>query len=89
VKPYSQNIEEARRVAALEASAVQEAEALVLIADQKGVGLFVELGIAIGQGKAVYVLTSAPEQTIFYYHPKVKLFKTKNELVLHLVPRDD
>ena len=84
IRPYSTNFDEARRIAELEATAVTEADALILLADERGVGLFVELGIAIGQGKRVYVLTSSAEQTIFYYHPKVKVFSSREELFAQL-----
>lgn len=63
----------ANKHAAKESSAVRRADAVVLIAPAQGRGLgcFIEVGIAIGLGKRVVVVGDIRE-SVFWYHPGVE-----------------
>jgi len=60
---------------------VSLAEALVLIADKSYCpgGKFVEAGIAIGQGKPVYVV--GHRENLLLWHPSVDLVNNQEELL--------
>lgn len=72
LKPYDENSEASRRAALLESRGVLESDALVLLAHDKGVGMYVELGMAIACGKPIYVIGSETSRTMFLYHPLVR-----------------
>jgi hypothetical protein len=46
-----------------------------------GIGMFVELGIAIGAGIPVRVVTSEESQTMFFHHPLVKRITDINDII--------
>ncbi len=45
---------------------------LIIQAHDRGVGMYVELGIAIGSGIPVRVVTDVESRTMFFHHPLVK-----------------
>lgn len=83
LKPYDQNIHESRQAALLEARGVLEADAIVLLAHERGVGMYVELGMAIAKNKPVYVIGDVAP-TMFLFHPIVIRFKDLTEVLRHL-----
>jgi nucleoside 2-deoxyribosyltransferase len=84
LQPYDDNADAAARAAVLEVRGVQEADALVLVAHERGVGMYVELGIALGLGKKVYVITAQPSRTMFFHHPLVTVLADPDDLALTL-----
>ena len=83
LKPYDKNIAESRQAAILEAKGVLEADIVVLIAHEKGVGMYVELGMAIAKNKPVYVIGNITP-TMFLFHPIVTRVKNMTEVLRHL-----
>ena len=81
LKPYMDHQIESKRAALQEATAVRDADALVVMADRCGKGMYVELGIALGAGVPVVVVTSDPEITMFFQHPNVALVRTLDEAI--------
>lgn len=81
LRPYDINSSAARDAALLESRAVKDADILVLIPHERGVGLFVELGIAIGAGIPIRVITKGESQTMFFHHPLVKRLASVDELI--------
>lgn len=56
----------------LETRGVKDSDVVVIIAHDRGVGMFVEMGIAIGLGIPVRVITNQESRTMFFHHPLVK-----------------
>ncbi len=81
LKPYDENPSASAKAAVLEVQGVKEADALVLVAHDRGIGMYVELGVALGTGKPVYLLSSRPSRTMFFHHPLVARVTSLSELV--------
>ena len=72
LRPYDVNIEACREVAVKESYGVKTADMLIILPHDRGVGMYVELGIAIGSGIPVRVVTDVESHTMFFHHPLVK-----------------
>jgi nucleoside 2-deoxyribosyltransferase len=81
LKPYDENSEASRQAALLESQGVLESDALVLLAHDKGIGMYVELGMAIASGKPIYVVGSETSRTMFLYHPLVRRVSSISSLL--------
>jgi nucleoside 2-deoxyribosyltransferase len=82
LRPYDQNAKASREAALLETRGVKQADVLIIIANDMGIGMFVELGIAIGAGIPVRVVTTSKDsRTMFFHHPLVKQVTDINEIV--------
>jgi len=81
LKPYDENSEASQQAALLESRGVLESDALVLLAHDKGVGMYVELGMAIASGKPIYVVGTGSSRTMFIYHPLVRRVGTISNLL--------
>ncbi len=75
LKPYDQHVEESKRASILESRGLLEADAVVLLIHEKGLGMYVELGMAIATQKPVYVIGGEPSRTMFLHHPVVRMAK--------------
>src|SRR5262245_42814620 len=69
LKPYEDHADEAARAAELEIEGVKSADALIVVSHEEGVGLFVEVGAAIGLGKPVFAVVPDVSRTMFFFHP--------------------
>ena len=81
LRPYDVNVAASREAAVLEASGVKEADVLIIVADDRGVGMFVELGIAIGVGIPVRIINNKESRSMFFHHPLVKQVKDMDEIL--------
>jgi hypothetical protein len=81
LKPYDANWRAAREAATMEAEGVKAADVLVLFPHEHGVGLFVELGVALGAGIPVRVVSTTESRTMFFHHPLVKRVKDFDEVL--------
>jgi hypothetical protein len=81
LKPYDKNATASREAAISESSGVKNADVLVIIAHDKGVGMYVELGIAIGVGIPIRVVTKTESRTMFFHHPLVKKVSSIDEVI--------
>jgi len=71
LRPYDENSGASREAACKEARGIKDADVLVILAHEKGVGMYVELGIAIGVGIPVRVVTDVESRSMFFHHPLV------------------
>jgi len=71
LRPYDENATASREAAVKESRGVQDADVLIVLAHDRGVGMYVELGIAIGSGVPVRVVTNGESRTMFFHHPLV------------------
>ena len=81
LRPYDKNSSASREAAIKEARGVKDADVLVIISHDKGVGMFVELGIAIGTGIPVRVVTNVESRTMFFHHPLIKRVESIREII--------
>ena len=72
LRPYDENAAASRKTAVEESHGVEDADVLIVLSHDRGVGMYVELGIAIGSGVPVRVVTNAESRTMFFHHPLVK-----------------
>jgi nucleoside 2-deoxyribosyltransferase len=74
LKPFEENFEASRKCAMDEVRGVKDAEAMVLLYNSKGTGMFVELGVALGNDIPIYaVVENPPVKTSFLYHPMIRI----------------
>ena len=72
LRPYDENAAASREAAVKESHGVKDADVLIVLPHDQGVGIYVELGIAIGSGVPVRVVTNVESRTMFFHHPLVK-----------------
>jgi nucleoside 2-deoxyribosyltransferase len=84
LRPYERNKDASRSAAIQEVEGVRSADALVLVEHDRGVGMFVELGVAIALGKRAYVVSGESPRTMFYFHPLVRRVASFDELLAAL-----
>ena len=72
LRPYDENAVASREAAVKESRGVEDADVLIVLSHDRGVGMYVELGIAIGSGVPVRVVTNVESRTMFFHHPLVK-----------------
>ena len=81
LKPYSENRIASRRLAIKECDGVKNSDVLVVIVHKKGIGMFVELGIALAMGIPVRIIAEEEDQSMFFYHPLVKKVKNIEQVI--------
>jgi len=81
LRPYDDNTEACREAAVKESRGVKTADMLIILPHDRGVGMYVELGIAIGSGIPVRVVTDVESRTMFFHHPLVKKVDSFEEIL--------
>jgi hypothetical protein len=81
LRPYDINSSASREAAIKESRGVLDADVLVIFAHERGVGMYVELGIAIGAGMPIRVVTNTESRTMFFHHPLVKKIGSFEEII--------
>lgn len=84
-RPYGQNQENSKEVANKSLDGIKNSDIFILLTDEGGTDMYVELGIAlvnfINKGNPkIYVLGEHLEKSIFYFHPSVNLIKSIEEI---------
>jgi hypothetical protein len=81
LRPYEDNRASAQEAAVLEIEGVKAADLLIVLAHEKGVGLYVELGAALALATPVIVRSLEPARSMFFFHPLVTIVRTDNDLL--------
>ena len=81
LRPYDDNASASRQAAVKECRGVQDADVLIVLSHERGVGMYVELGIAIGSGVPARVVTDVESRTVFFHHPLVKKVDSVDEIL--------
>jgi hypothetical protein len=81
LRPYDENAAASREAAVKESRAVKDADALIILAHDRGVGMYVELGIAICSGIPIRVITNKKSRTMFFHHPLVKKVDNLEQII--------
>ncbi len=90
VTDYARDPSAAATIARVDLAAVLEADAvLVVVGENPGLGMFVELGAALacaerGEGTRIAVIGSATTDSVFYFHPAVQRCETVEEWLASL-----
>ena len=84
LKPYEENRLEASRAATLEIEGVRLADQLLLLLDDRGVGMYVELGVALSLRKPVIAVSTGPLRSMFLFHPLVTIVSTIDQAIAAL-----
>lgn len=74
LKPYKDNAEVCSRVASEISKALKDVDVFVLLSDEAGTDMFVELGIVISNnnGARVYAVGEFNDRSLMHFHPLIK-----------------
>ncbi len=83
LKPYDKNVALCHLATIVDSRAVKDADVFVIIPHERGVGMFIELGIAIGCAIPVRVVVNPwlKSCTMFFHHPMVKRVSGVQEII--------
>lgn len=83
LRPFEKNVKAITTCAVAECRGVKEADIMIMFCHDKGVGMFVELGVALGNGIPVRVIMDhdKPARTGFLYHPLIKRVSSVDEVI--------
>jgi len=87
-KPYAQNKDLAKEYAIDDIKGVRNCDVFVLLTDEAGAGMYVELGAAMASnlefGKPKIFVVGRHDSSNFFYHPVVKRKETIEEVLKEL-----
>lgn len=78
--PYSDHLEEVQPYATAVVSQIQQCDIFVLISDPAGTDMFVELGIALGAQKKIYIVGEHARRSLMQVHPDIMYTDTVQEV---------
>ena len=86
IKPYEDNPETAREYSIEDVDAARNCDVFILMTDEAGTGMYVELGAAISSnlehGKPkIYAIGEHTSRSMFYFHPSVNRRRTIDEVL--------
>lgn len=81
LKPYDENVTVCQKAAVVDIQCVQAADVLILLPHDRGIGMYVEFGAAIGFGIPIRVITNVESQSMFFHHYLVKKVSSVEEIV--------
>lgn len=79
---WANHQDDAQELSVREVNAVRKADITLLLCPQegKGLGCFLETGIAIGAERRVWVYSPYDRESVFWYLPRVRKFNNSSEL---------
>lgn len=83
-KPYDKNYEKCREVSKIVENDIKNCEAFVLISDEGGTDMFVELGIAIAFDKKIYVVGEHGKRSLMSFHPNIEHLGSMDDFIKKL-----
>ena len=81
LSPYDKNVDASRNAAIKERQGIADADVFIILPHERGVGMYVELGIAIGFGIPIRVITNVESRTMFFHHPLVKRVDSLEQII--------
>jgi hypothetical protein len=81
LKPYEKNASLSEKTAIKECQGIKDADVLIVLMNEKGIGLFVEIGIALGAEIPIRVIKPEAMFSMFFFHPLVKVVQDLNEVL--------
>lgn len=85
IKPYKENFELSEQYSIEAIRGVKDSDVFILISDEAGTGMYIELGRAISsyleRGKPkIYVVGKYNSRSMFFFHPSVNRRRTIQEV---------
>ncbi|NCT00059.1 hypothetical protein GW765_03730 [Candidatus Parcubacteria bacterium] len=85
LKPYRENSKESSIIAKEVSEAMKDTDIFVLISDEAGTDMFVELGIAIGcwltrKDMRIYVVGECNDRSLMHFHPSISRVDNLNDV---------
>lgn len=86
IKPYENNPELSRDYSIEDIDAAGNCDIFILITDEDGTGMYIELGAAISSNLAygkpkIYIIGEHTSRSMFYFHPSVNRRKNIDEIL--------
>ena len=86
LKPYSDNAKKSSSIANDISNSIVQADIFVLISDEAGTDMFIELGLAISHWMSdstvkIYVVGKYNDRSLMHFHPAIKRVKSFNDIL--------
>jgi hypothetical protein len=86
LKPYGDNSVECKKIAYEISSSIQDSNVFVLISDEQGTDMFVELGIAISSFEhsslpRIYIIGEHNKRSLMHFHSSIKHCDSINQVL--------
>jgi len=86
IKPYEKNVGLSKEYAIEDIDAAKDCDIFILMSDDSGTGMYVELGAAIASHTEkgtpkIYVVGENKSRSMFYFHPSVNRIDTFDEVL--------
>ena len=86
LKPYEENIEESKKISQEISKSIKEADLFILVSDEGGTDMFVELGIAITENlnkgtPKIYAIGKNNSRSLMLNHPSIIKINSIQELI--------
>lgn len=78
-RPYHKHKEVVREFALKDVEGAKNAEVFIILGDNSGTGMYVELGAALASNARVYAVGEYNDATVFHFHPQVTRVGTIDE----------
>lgn len=83
-RPYSEHVTEVETMSIGEIEGIKQADIFIIIGDESGTGMYVEMGVAIASGTKIYAIGAYNDVTVFHFHPNVIRKDSFAEVLLDL-----
>ncbi len=80
-KPYENNREHSRKMAAKITREIKSCDVFVLLSDRAGTDMFIEFGLAVAFDKKIYVVGKWNKRSLMHFHPQIKHVDTIEEVI--------
>lgn len=81
LKPYAENMQKSAIASIEEKNAIADADAFILLPHSNGIGMYVELGIALGLGITIWVVSTDEIRSMFFCHPSVQIVDSIEDVI--------
>lgn len=83
-RPYIDHLTKVSEFAQKDIEGAYQADVFIILGDQSGTGMYVELGAALAGGAKVYAVGDYNDMTVFHFHPQVKRLDTFADVLVDL-----
>lgn len=83
-RPYHEHIEKVRNFAEKDIAGARDAEVFIILGDESGTGMYVEMGAALSNDAKVYAIGERNDITVFHFHPHVTRLDTFEDVLKDL-----
>lgn len=67
IRPYPEHLEEAEEQASADIQGVKDCDIFILLSDEAGRGMYVELGVAVALQKKIFIVGEHNTNCLFYF----------------------